>query len=280
VAEGRARRALSEDAEKDITSEACIGRESRSRAIVRTKQGGIVCGIAEANAVLSPPLHVKWHAKEGSRARKGSVIAEIDGSPREILRRERTALNYLCHLSGIATESRLLAKRFGGRIASLRKTHPCISASEKRAVAVGGCLTHRLSLSDGYLVKNNHISAIAQAAKVSRLGAIGIAVDECVLHRRRAGNKYFIGVEVASEKEAVAAARTKADAILVDNQPVARFRKIARAIRRVNKSALIEASGGITPENAGYYLRAGADFCSTSWLTSRARPLDIHLELK
>ncbi len=274
----RALLALSDDARTDITSSACIGKQNAC-ALIRAKQAGVVCGILEADAALSPSLRVKWRVKEGAKVRKGSVIAELEGSVREILRRERTALNYLCILSGIATESARLAKKFNGRIASLRKTHPCLSASEKRAVAVGGCLVHRLSLSDGYLIKNNHISAIAGAAKVSRQEAIGIAVDGCLLHRKRAGSKYFIEVEVQSEKEAIAAAWTTADAILIDNGRLPQFRKIVRAIRKINKGALIEASGGITPENAGAYLKAGADFCSTSHLTMRARLLDINLEL-
>jgi len=277
----RALLALADDARQDITSSACI-RKGRAGAIIRAKQAGVICGILEADAVLSPALKVKWRVKEGAKVRKGSVIAELGGSAREILRRERTALNYLCILSGIATESAKLAKKFNGRIASLRKTHPLLSLSEKRAVSLGGSLTHRLSLADGYLIKNNHISAIAQAAKVDGQEAICIAVEECLAHRKKNKNAYgscFIEVEVQNEKEAVAAARTRADAILVDNQPIARFKRIVRAIRKLNKSVLIEASGGITPENAGAYLRAGADFASTSWLTLRSKPLDIHLEL-
>jgi nicotinate-nucleotide pyrophosphorylase (carboxylating) len=147
-----------------------------------------------------------------------------------------------------------------------------LSHSEKRAVLLGGCLTHRLDLSDGILVKDNHIAAIMKQARVKKEGAIEIAVG-CF------GRSEFVEVEVSSVSEALAAAAAGADAILADNVSPAKLRKIAAAVRRADPKIIIEASGGITLENAGAYLKAGADFASTSGLTMKISPANLSLEI-
>jgi len=269
--------ALSLDAKKDITSQACI-RNGKAKAFIIAQEKGVISGLSEALAVLSP-LKTKVLVKEGQTVKKGSILIEIEGSILEILKRERTALNYLQILSGIATETNKLVKKHGKRIASLRKSHPLLSLSEKRAVEAGGGFSHRLSLSDGYLIKNNHISAIAKEKNCkSRAHAVEIAIQRALSAR---GNKRaFVEVEVESVPEAKSAAKTSVDAILIDNQTIANAKKTVSAVRSVNKKVIIEASGGITPKNISSYLKTGCDFVSMSHLALKSRPLNLHLVVR
>ncbi|MEM4633851.1 MAG: carboxylating nicotinate-nucleotide diphosphorylase [Candidatus Anstonellaceae archaeon] len=265
--------ALSQDAKRDITSR-CIPKGLKCKGRIIAKSDFVLCGVVEAGAIFSKmEIKVRWHLKEGQEVRAGQAVCSLEGNARKILACERTALNYLCSLSGIATLCRKACQKYGKlRIAATRKTLPLLSHSQKRAVEAGGCLTHRLSLSDGYLLKDNHIAAIMAEKKVDSAQAIKIALE-------RLPKSAFVEVEVSGIKEAISAAECKADALLVDNASVLQFRKIAVQARKVNPKIIIEASGGITLKNAGKYLEAGADFASTSQITMKAPPADMSLEL-
>lgn len=266
--------ALGEDAPRDITSEACIPANQRCTARIIAKSTFMLCGVIEADAVFSSrKVKVKWKFSEGKRVKKGSVVALLSGNARAVLACERVALNYLGLLSGIATKSAFAAKKYGKwKIAATRKALPNLSDSEKRAVKLGGCLTHRMNLSDGILVKDNHIAAIAGGKGAGWAKAIRIAV-------RSFPKSAFVEVEVSSIPHAVAAVNAGAKAILVDNVSPAQFAKIAGAVRRINPRIIIEASGGIALANAGKYLKAGATFCSTSELATKLSLADLSLRI-
>jgi len=266
--------ALARDARRDITSEKCIsGRWSCAGSIV-AKSGFVLCGILEAGAVFkSRKVNVEWNFSEGAEVRRGEAICRLSGNCRSLLACERVALNYLSFLSGIAAKSAAAARKYGKwKIAATRKTLPMLSDSEKRAVRVGGCLTHRIDLSGGILIKDNHIAAIMKNMGVRKEEAIRIAA-------RSFKRTDFVEIEVSSVSQAVAATKAGAAAILADNVSPAELRKIAGAARKMNKKMIIEASGGITLANAGKYLKAGADFVSTSELTMAIEPADLSLEI-
>jgi nicotinate-nucleotide pyrophosphorylase (carboxylating) len=221
----------------------------------------------------SRKLRAKWNFAEGQKVRRGKTVCALSGQARSILACERVALNYLMLLSGIATKSRAASEKYGKwRISATRKTLPLLSHSEKRAVAIGGCLTHRLSLSDGILAKDNHVAIIMGRKKCGREEAVRLAVSSFP-------PRAFVEAEVSSASEAIAAAEGGARAILVDNVSPSGLQKIAKAARRVSPKIIIEASGGITLANAGKYLKAGADFCSTSELTMKVEPANLSIEI-
>ncbi|MCX8175393.1 MAG: carboxylating nicotinate-nucleotide diphosphorylase [Candidatus Micrarchaeota archaeon] len=266
--------ALWEDAKQDRTSAGCMPAKAGCAGRIVAKSSFVLCGIYEAGAIFrSRGVKVRWRFAEGEKVRRGSTVALLEGNCRAILACERTALNYLMLLCGIATKSARAAQRYGRwRISATRKTLPLLGNSQKRAVLVGGCLTHRLSLADAILIKDNHISAIEKRGGVTREEAIAQAV-------RSFPRKVFVEVEVSSVSEAVAAAKAGARAILADNVKPALLKKISRAARKISKGMIIEASGGISIANAGRYLRAGADFVSTSELTMKIEPAALSLEI-
>ena len=266
--------ALSRDASHDATSLRCIPPGLRCTGKIVAKSSFVLCGVVEANAVFrSRKVTAKWHCGEGELVQKGSVVSSVSGNCRGVLACERTALNYLMLLSGIATKSREASEKYGKwKIAATRKTLPLLSGSEKRAVAAGGCLTHRMNLSDGILIKDNHIAAIMKMRGYRREKAVRVAVSSFP-------RSSFVEVEVSSVSEALAAAKAGAKAILVDNVSPATLRSIAGAARKANRKIIIEASGGITLKNAGAYLKADADFVSTSELTMKVEPANLSLEI-
>lgn len=286
----RALLALDDDVGRgDITTNAIMrDTGARTRAFIRAKEEGVFCGVLEARAVLNG-LKLFWRKKEGARVKRGEVVLVVEGDVREILRRCRIALNYLQSLSGIATKTSRLVEKFGSRICSLRKTHPCLQFSEKRAVQVGGGFTHRLNLADGFLIKDSHIAAVAMElfgkqkkyAEKQKIAAIREAIMRCVEYRRSRVS-FPIEVEVESLAQALAAVEAKKktgapDAILLDNQTPKQIQKIVRAVRRIDNTILIEASGGINEKNIPAFLRAGVDVVSMSELTLHAKPLDFNL---
>jgi len=288
--------ALKEDlGDRDITTFAVSPSEGRAEeAIIVAREEGVLCGVLEAKALLEAGgLKVSWEKEEGDPLQAGSVIAKVEGDVREILSRERTALNYLQILSGIATLCNDISQRFPGKVASLRKTHPGLAFSEKRAVYVGGALTHRLGLFDGFLIKDNHLALVAR--ELFGEATIGEdqkvrAIEECLRRAKRYRTEHglghlFIEVEVESEGQSVTAARMHReegvpDMILLDNMDPEKVRECVKAIREVaGPSVLIEASGGITPENLEQYIDTGVDVASMSFLTLSARPLDIAMKI-
>lgn len=287
---------LSDDVgEGDITTQAVIQNKSKvEEAIFIAKANGVLCGLQEAEAILKDGgLDFESEKIEGSVLKKGDIIGKVRGDIEEILKRERIALNYLQVLSGIATATRKLTNRYPGKISSLRKTHPGLSFSEKRAVQVGGGFTHRISLDDGFLIKDNHLAAIIREifgenpiTEKKKVEAIREALKRAKQYRiKNSLENCFIEVEVESLIQAVSATKFfkkegVPDMILLDNM---KPQDAARCVKAIRKAAgmeiLIESSGGITPKNIGDYIKAGVDIVSTSKLTLSAEPLDISMKI-
>ncbi|MCJ7761052.1 carboxylating nicotinate-nucleotide diphosphorylase [Candidatus Bathyarchaeota archaeon] len=293
---GQALLALHDDiGSGDITTLALSsGRGRVEEATIVAREEGILCGVFEAESILEAGgLTTQWNKNEGDSFRPGESLAAVRGNVGELLSRERIALNYLQILSGIATLCQSFSKRFPGKVASLRKTHPGIAFSEKRAVLVGGVLTHRLCLDDGFLIKDNHLALVARSlfgeAKITeeqKLQAIEESLRLAKKYRfEHLLEKAFIEVEVESIAQGVTVANVfKAekvpDMVLLDNMKPNMVRKCVKAIHRVaGPSLLIEASGGITPSNLELYLDTGVDVASMSFLTLDARPLDIGMKI-
>jgi nicotinate-nucleotide pyrophosphorylase (carboxylating) len=262
----------------DVTSKAVLGAPIESQAEIIAKQGGVLAGMLEAEAILHDggiTLHSAM--KDGDVLHKGDVIVRIRGPLDEILARERTALNYIQRMSGIATLSRRVAEKWPGRVAYLRKCDPGLLLSEKRAVALGGCLTHRINLSDGIIIKDNHIAAVAAEG-------IHDPITECIRRAAKSG-ELVIEIEVESlEDGMIAADALRAvpgeHVIMIDNMAPAELNKVVTALKEKDPKLLIEASGGIKEENVGTYLDAGADVVSSSFLVADAGYLDVSLNVK
>jgi nicotinate-nucleotide pyrophosphorylase (carboxylating) len=270
-AEVEVRRALEEDAARRDCTTALLGDIGSTAALGRflTEAPAIVAGgpvMREVFFQLDPTLQFEQHLAEGERAKAGAVIATVRGPSRALLAGERVALNFLQRLSGIATATRRAVDAVAGTgavITDTRKTTPGLRALEKYAVRTGGGENHRLSLADAVLWKDNHWEL---------LGRTGRSLTE-VLRAVPAGTPVTVEVEDEEQLEAALAAGVKR--ILVDNQPPDR---VAAWARRAG-SVAIEASGGITPETAAAYARAGARYISIGALTHSAPAAAIRLDL-
>jgi nicotinate-nucleotide pyrophosphorylase (carboxylating) len=261
--------ALAEDVgEGDVTTEATIDADASGAAELVLKEPGVVCGLGIAEAVfraLDSELHFERLVDEGALVDSGKAVARVSGPLRAILTGERTALNFLGRLSGIAT----LTQRYvdavagtGAAILDTRKTTPGLRALEKHAVAVGGGRNHRFGLDDGVLVKDNHLRAS---------GSIREAVE-----RLRAATHLPLEVECDTLEQVSEALDAGAEAILLDNMSVGELRE---AVRHVRGRARLEASGGVTLDNARAVAETGVDEISVGALTHSARSLDVSLEL-
>ena len=266
----------------DVTSKAVLGQIIESEAEIITKHEGVLAGMLEAEAILRDggiTLHDAM--RDGDVLSKGDVIFRIRGPLDEILARERTVLNYIQRMSGIATLSRRVAEKWPGRVAYLRKCDPGLLLSEKRAVALGGCLTHRINLSDGIIIKDNHIAAVAAEG-------INDPINECVRRAadflKQADSLQGVEIEVESLEDGLNAvdALKKVPGehiIMLDNMIPSELKKVVTALREHDSKLVIEASGGIKEGNIGEYLDAGADVVSSSFLVADAGYLDISLNI-
>ena len=277
LTEERIREFLREDlGYGDITSATLLEDRRQARARVLFREEGVAAGLEEAAAVFALlGCTVKLLEEDGCRVAAGSVVMEIGGPAASILAGERTALNLLGRMSGIATAVADAAARAsranpGVRVAATRKTAPGLRDLDKRAVELGGGDTHRLRLDDCVLIKDNHLK-------------LGLSVGEAVKRaRRRASFTKKIEVEVRSLEEAVEAAEAGADIIMFDNMPPAEIRRCLAALegRGLRARRLFEASGGITPENVEEYAATGVDILSMGCLTHSVRSLNVKLELE
>jgi len=279
----------------DITTKAVVRNQLRvESAIIVAKENGVLCGLHEAKAILEAGgLDFKSEKTEGENINKGEVFAKVTGSIQEILKRERTVLNYLQVLSGIATATNRLTKLYPKQVASLRKIHPGLLYSEKRAVKVGGGFTHRLGLYDGFLIKDNHLATVVKelfgevpVTEEKKIEAIKEALRRVKQYRRdNKLDEYFIEIEVESLQQAIAAAQyykkhKVPDIILLDNMKPKKIVVCIDAIRReVGNKILIESSGGITEKNIERYIDTRVDIVSTSKLTFSAKPLDMSMKI-
>jgi nicotinate-nucleotide pyrophosphorylase (carboxylating) len=264
------RRALAEDLGwGDVTTEATVPTDVRGRGILLAKQPCIVAGLdvaLEAFRQLDPAAVLTIPYADGDAVEAGQVIAEIEGLAGPLLTAERTALNLLQRLCGIATVTRRYVDAAKGRILILdtRKTTPTLRALEKYAVRAGGGTNHRLSLDDGILIKDNHV----------RLAG---GVREALARMENAGHDMPIEIEVqtlAELDEALAAGATR---VLADNFSID---DLAEAVRRTRGRAQVEASGGVTLERIDAIAATGADFVSVGALTHSAVAIDISFEVE
>ena len=261
--------ALEEDAGLgDVTSRAIFPAHHRSRAVITAKQNLVVCGLEVAARVftrLDPVLKVTPAVRDGDLVKAGTIALRVAGRTTALLTAERTALNFLQHLSGIATLSRKFADAVastGVRVVDTRKTTPGYRVLEKYAVRCGGCGNHRSSLGEHVLIKDNHIAAagsLAQAVRLARAGAPHLAKIE---------------VEARTLAEVREAVRARADIILLDNMKPAAIRQ---AVAAINGAAIVEVSGGIRYETLGDYALPGVDFISIGALTHSAPAADLSL---
>ncbi|MBU1068682.1 carboxylating nicotinate-nucleotide diphosphorylase [Myxococcota bacterium] len=254
----------------DVTSEAIFGPHDTASARVLAKSDLVVCGLPLLPWILEHfdgPVTVRPHVNDGDFCHAGRIIAELSGSVLTLLGAERTCLNFLQHLSGIATFSRGLAERTAGslRVVDTRKTLPGWRHLQKYAVAVGGCGNHRFNLSSGVLIKDNHIDAC---------GSITEAVSRV---RGAVPHGLKIEVEVRDEREADEAVNAGAEILLLDNMPPETIRLICT---RHRGRASFEISGGVNGTNLDDYLGLGADLLSMGALTHSVKAVDISMKIQ
>jgi len=264
------RRALAEDfGWGDVTTEATIAADTRGRGTFLAKAPCVVAGLDVASEVfrqLDPAVAIQVHHADGSQVQPGTVIAVVDGLARPLLTAERTALNFLLRLSGIATVTRRYVDAAAGRIIVLdtRKTTPGLRLLEKYAVRAGGGTNHRLALDDGILIKDNHV----------RLAG---GVQAALARMRAASVDMPIEIEVqslAQLDEALAAGATR---ILADNLSMEDLHEV---VRRTRGHAQVEVSGGVTLERLDAIADTGAEFVSVGALTHSAPAVDISFEIE
>ena len=268
-------RALAEDlAEGDVTTEALLPDDHRGKASITAKAKGIVVGAEVAKQVflkVDPKLKVDILIKDGATIKPGDLIARIEGKCASILKAERVALNFLQHLSGIASETARYVEAVKGlpaQITDTRKTTPGLRALEKHAVQAGGGKNHRMHLGDGILIKDNHLSTLRHQ---------GLTLKEVIAKaRQKASAEMEVEVEVKTPQEASEAAEAGADIIMLDNMDLQDMRQ---AVRLIKGRAVIEASGGITLDKVRAVAETGVDLISVGALTHSAKALDISLEL-
>jgi nicotinate-nucleotide pyrophosphorylase (carboxylating) len=264
--------AIEEDAGLgDLTSRAIFAADHRSRAEITTGHDLVICGLEIAARVFSrvdPALRTRFLAHDGDWVRKGAVVLSVEGPTASLLTAERTALNFLQRLSGIASQARRYAaavKNTNVRIVDTRKTTPGYRALEKYAVRCGGCGNHRSSLGEHVLIKDNHIAAA---------GSLGKAVRLC-----RAGAPHTAKVEVEAETmaEVREACRAGAEVILLDNMTPEQIRA---AVAVIAGRAIVEVSGGVRFETLKDFALAGVDIISVGALTHSAPAADLSLTLR
>ena len=263
--------ALAEDlgAAGDVTTDALIDPETQGKWALRAREAGVVAGLDAATLaayMIDPDIQFTVHAADGSRVKAGDTIMTLEGSARSMLMAERTMLNFIGRLSGIATLTRVYVDAVEGMgviIASTRKTTPGLRAREKRAVKLGGGGAHRYGLDDAMLIKDNHIAAA---------GSIANAMQRA---RAAAGHLTCIEIEVDTLEQLKQALPHAPSAILLDNFSQADMRT---AVKVAKGQTLLEASGGITIENVFAVAETGVDVISIGALTHSARSLDIGLD--
>lgn len=267
------RLALEEDLGRagDITTEATIPPEASASALLVARSGGSIAGLPMAERVfglLDPAVRFERAVSDGDVVTATTTLARISGPARAILTGERTALNLLGHLSGVATATRALVHAVAGTHAGIvctRKTTPGLRALEKYAVRCGGGANHRFGLDDAVLIKDNHLIAA---------GGVAPAIERA---RALVGHLVKIECEVQTIAQLEEALAARADAILLDNMTPA---ELADAVRRIRGRAISEASGGITLETVRAVAESGVNLISVGWITHSAPTLDVALDFE
>ncbi|RWM21845.1 carboxylating nicotinate-nucleotide diphosphorylase [Mesorhizobium sp.] len=265
------RAALIEDLGRagDLTTDAIVPADATATMALAARQPGVIAGLdaaALAFELIDPRTEVTVIHPDGSAISAGDIIASVRGPARALLTAERTALNFLCHLSGIATQTAAIVEAVRGhkaKVVCTRKTTPGLRALEKYAVRAGGGGNHRFGLDDAVLIKDNHI-AIA--------GDIRTAIERA---RAGVGHMVRIEVEVDTLEQLDIALAAGVDAVLLDNMSV---EQLTRAVAMVGGRAITEASGRVTAQTAPAIAATGVDLISVGWITHSAPILDIGLD--
>ncbi len=255
----------------DITSEAVIPEDVKARAVIVAKQSGVIAGIGEAKALFEHfGVAVDVKKDDGEEVGEGDVILELVGNARSVLLVERTALNVMGRMSGIATEVRRLIGKVRAvnpkvRIAGTRKT--LLKPIDKRALLIGGGEPHRFSLSDAILIKDNHLALVSLEEAIKRAKAFSVYK--------------VVEVEVESLEDAVKAVKAGADVVMLDNMTPGEIAGTVEALKRegLRGRVKIEVSGGITPENIADYAKLDIDVISLGYLTHSVKNFDVSLEI-
>ena len=271
MVEPAVRAALLEDLGRagDLTTDAIVPPSVRTECALVARQPGVVAGLdyaATAFRLIDPAIELLVERPDGTRLSPGDLIAVLRGPARGILTAERTALNFLCHLSGIASATRGIVDAIVGtraQVVCTRKTMPGLRAAQKYAVRVGGGSNHRFGLDDAVLIKDNHV-AIA--------GGVRTAVERA---RTGVGHLVKIELEVDTLEQLREAMSLRVDAVLLDNMGPDMLRQ---AVQIVDGRAVTEASGRIRPDTAPAIAASGVDLLSVGWLTHSATVLDIGLD--
>jgi len=266
-------RFIEEDAPKgDITSDVIIP-DVDCHAVIRSEEAGTMAGLAEATMIFSHfSISVTPHRKDGDTISRGEILLSLDGNAKKILLVERTALNIIGRMSGIATRTRALcdlvhSKNPACRIAATRKTCPGFSALDKKAVLIGGGDPHRANLSEGFLIKDNHLAIVP--------------LQEAIRRAREYSAYKKVEVEVETGENAVAAADAGADIVMLDNMSP---RQVADTLTLLKNAGLrdhvtVEVSGGIDETTLAGYAESGADVISMGSLTHTVRNFSVTLEI-
>lgn len=254
----------------DITSDTIFTPENQAKAVIRAKEDLVLCGMETAREVfqaVDPRVKLTVLKKDGDEVHKGENVLELEGPTLSILKAERTALNFMQRMSGIATASRAFAaigQKYGVMIVDTRKTQPGLRRLDKYAVRVGGCRNHRISLADSVMIKDNHIAAA---------GSITAAVQKI---KATIGHTPKIEVETTNLDEVKEALRAGADIIMLDNMTPD---QIAACKAEINGRAIIEVSGGVNAQNLEQYCKAQPDVISMGALTHSVPAKDLSLKI-
>jgi len=268
-------RSLDEDLSgSDITSDALIPAHVKGTANFMIKAPGTLAGMEVARLVfdiIDPFIKLSSLMADGNRVKPGDIVARVEGDVTGILRGERTALNFLQHLSGIATQTSQYVDAVRGlpvKILDTRKTLPGLRLLEKYAVSVGGGANHRMNLGDMVLIKDNHIAVLRRR---------GLSIAEIVRQaRNKTPQNIRIEIETTNPEEAAEAAGAGADIVMLDNMNLDQMRQ---AVSLVGHKAIVEASGGVSLDNVRLIAETGVDWISVGSLTHSARALDISMKL-
>jgi len=276
------KKALEEDIGKgDITSFFCVKPERKVEAVIFSNEKGVLCGIELAEEVfkfLDSSLNFKRLKKDGDRIKKGDEIARIKGKALSILNAERTALNFLSLLSGVATYTSLFVKKIkntSAKIRDTRKTTPLLRVLEKYAVRVGGGINHRQGLWDGILIKDNHLRA-AELIKNKKIKEKEIAELFDIIRKT---TSFEIEVEVENLYQFKKIIKHKPDIILLDNFTLSQIIKAVDFRNRFFPQVKLEVSGGVTLENVEKIAQTGVDFIAVGSITHSPKAVDFSLEI-
>ena len=269
-------RALHEDLVKgDVTTDALILPKLRGKASIIVQANGVLAGIEVAGTVfhqVEKTIRFDVLIPDGNKVGHGDVVATVEGNVSSILKAERVALNFLQHLSGVASQTALYVEAIGQlpvRITDTRKTVPGLRLLEKYAVKVGGGHSHRLNLGDGILIKDNHLAILRSQ---------GMDLKQIIAQAKlRAPQFSSVEVEVDTREEALEAIEAGADIILLDNMSA---EEMSQVVKSAHEHVLLEASGGITLDNVRAIAETGINFISIGALTHSFKSLDISIELE